>query len=114
MPKATKNLQPPFVIENCVSVAYVPGRYTPPGGRLGPTGFLGLYLAHREPRFSYWTFRKNGHRLAFSAIGKTGNLEYALIWGLLHYAVPFGQWRPYAIGAAERHVLRKMRLLKQY
>lgn len=55
-----KTTRPPFRIKDCVALAYVTGRYTPPGPKLGPAGFLGIYVAKTDPRLSLWTFDRKG------------------------------------------------------
>jgi hypothetical protein len=117
LPKSKrKESQPPFLIGNFVSLAYMSGFYTP-GAKVGPRGFLGLYTtkAKRYPKFCFMIFDYNGERLAYMAVSpENSNLEYALIWGLLQYAVPLEQWRPYRIDEQERKTLRKMKILNEY
>lgn len=110
--------RPPFQVEKCVSVAYVTGCYSPPGPRLGPRGFFGLYLSNIEgARLSFWTFRTNGSRLAYRAVSSNNDnaaVLDALIRAAISYDVPFDQWRPYPIGIAERRILRRLRVEKVY
>jgi hypothetical protein len=113
MPQRT--LRPPFRIERCVALAYVAGRYQPPGPKLGPAGFLGIYVAKTDPRLSFWTFDRKGRRLAFSLVTREElNVEYTLIRGWLTYEVPFGQWRMYDVGKSEAAELHRLKLRDDY
>ena len=107
--------RPPFRVEHCVALAYVSGRYTPPGPRPGPVGFLGIYVAPTDPRSSFWTFDRSGRQLAFSLATTTElNVEYTLILGWLRYAVPCDQWRWYDVGKAEAAELRRLKFQDAY
>lgn len=108
---------PAFQIGRFFAVAYIPGRYSPPGPKLGPPGFLGLYFAKapEHPRYSFHTVALDGRQLAYSAVcPEDASLEFAVIWGLIHYEIPAGQWRPFPADTAERQALRKARLVGDY
>jgi hypothetical protein len=108
---------PAFQIGRFFAVAYIPGRYSPPGPKLGPPGFLGLYFAKapEHPRYSFHTVALDGGQLAYSAVcPEDASLEFAVIWGLIHYEIPLGQWRPFPRDTPERQALRKARLLGDY
>ena len=110
-----KTLRPPFRIASCVALAYVTGRYAPPGPNLGPAGFLGIYIAKTNPRLSFWTFDRKRRRLAFSvATSDELNVEYTLIRGWLNYEVPFDQWCLYQVEKPEAAELRRLKLLDDY
>jgi hypothetical protein len=98
-----------------VALAYVNGRYTPPGPTPGPVGFLGIYVAKTDPRLSFWRFDRLGRRLAFSvATTDDLNVEYTLILGWLRYEVPFDQWRGYEVGRSETAALQRLKLRHDY
>lgn len=89
---------PPFRAHNCVALAYVSGRYTPPSTKkgAGPSGFLGLYLSRTDPLLSFWTFGRDGRYWAFSRVSDVtetdeGNVSLTLIRGWLDYQIPFVQ-----------------------
>jgi hypothetical protein len=107
---------PPFRLrgraESWVALAYVKGRYSPPGRRLGPRGFLGLYLSPVQEGFNFCTFKTDGHWLACRQ--GDASLEFTLIRGLVDFAVPFEQWRLYPIGPGERRIVRELNLTKEY
>lgn len=108
---------PAFQIGRFFAVAYIPGRYSPPGPKLGPPGFLGLYFAKapEHPRYSFHTVTLDGRQLAYSAVcPENASLEFAVIWGLIHYEIPLGQWRPFPADTPERQALRKARLMGDY
>jgi hypothetical protein len=112
-----KSSRPVFRNGHFHAVAFIPGRYTPPGPKRGPLGFLGLYFAKapKHPRFSFHTFALDGRQLAYSAVSSDdATLEFALIWGLIHYEIPLGQWRPFPVSSPERETLRKPRLAADY
>jgi hypothetical protein len=99
------------------AVAYIPGHYTPPGPKLGPPGFLGLYFAKapEHPRYSFHTFALDGRQLAYSAVSsEDATLEFAVIWGRIHYQIPLGRWRPFPVEGSERQALRRSRLVGDY
>src|SRR5206468_3627161 len=94
------------------AVAYIPGRYSPSGPKLGPPGFLGLYFAKapEHPRYSFHTFALDGRQLAYSAVSpEDASLEFAVIWGLIRYHVPVGQWRPFPANTPAKHDNRPIR-----
>lgn len=108
---------PTFQDGHFFAVAYISGRYNPPGPKRGPPGFLGLYFARapEHPRYSFHTFTRDGRSLAYSAVSPgDASLEFAVIWGLIHYEIPLGQWRPFPANTPERQTLRKARLLDDY
>ena len=110
-----KMSRPPFRIADCVALAYVNGRYAPPGPKLGPVGFLGIYLARTDPRLSFWTFDRTGRQLAFSvATTDEMNVEYTMILGWLRYEVPFDQWHMYDVGKPETAALQRLKLRDDY
>ena len=112
---AQKLSRPPFRVGDCVALAYVSGRYTPPGPKPGPAGFLGIYVAGSDPVLSFWTFDRSGRQLAFSLATTTElNVEFTLILGWLKYAVPFDQWRWYDMGKSEAAELRRLKLGDTY
>jgi hypothetical protein len=108
---------PTFQNGHFFAVAYIAGRYSPPGPKLGPPGFLGLYFAKapEHPRYSFHTFALDGRQLAYSVVSSAeASLEFAMICGLIHYDVPLGQWRPFPANTPEKQALRKARLVSDY
>ena len=71
-----KTSHPVFRSGHYYAVAYVPGRYTPPGPKPGPPGFLGVFFAKapEHPSFSFHTFALDGRWLAYSS-EETGRSE---------------------------------------
>jgi hypothetical protein len=109
--------RPVFRMDHFYAVASISGRYTPPGPKAGSPAYLGLYFAKAPdyPCFSFHTFAEDGRQLAFSAVSpEEATLEFALIWGLIHYGIPFAQWRPYPASASQRQKLQKAGLADEY
>jgi hypothetical protein len=109
--------RPIFRSGHFFAVASIAGRYMPPSGKPSPRGFLGLYFAKVPdyPCFSFHTFAQDGRQLAYSAVSpEDANLEFALIWGLIHYEIPLAQWRPFPVSAPERQILRKAGIGSEY
>jgi hypothetical protein len=106
---------PPFRAGKSVVIAYTAGRYTPPGPKPGPLGFLGLYLSRADRGLTFYTFDTDGNIMAFSRVAADKSaVEYALIVGWLKYDVPFSQWHLYNLAAPEALALRQLRLVKSY
>src|SRR5262249_55831064 len=107
---------PPFRLghgaESWLALAYVKGRYSPPGRGLGPRGFLGLYLSPVQEELNFCTFKTDGRWLACRQA--LAGLEFALIHGFVDYAVPFEQWRLYPIGPRQHRIVRELNLAKEY
>jgi len=117
IPMSNRISLPAFQNGRFFAVAYIPGRYSPPGPNPGPPGFLGLYFAKapEHPRHSFHTFTLDGRQLAYSAVSpEDASPEFAMIWGQIHYDVPLGQWRPFPANAPEKLALRKARLVGDY
>ncbi len=107
--------RPPFRVRDSVALAYVKGRYTPPGPKPGPVAFFGIYISRTRPRLSFCTFDRAGGYRSFSMVTEDElNIEYALIRAWLHDEVPFDQWRFYEPDKAETRMLRSLRLREDY
>lgn len=100
---------PSLEFDHWLALAFVTGRYSPPGCTLGPLGFLSLYTSRQERAFAFIVSSARGNRLAFSQAGsRNATVEFALIEGAITWATPFDQWRLYPLAKADENRIRKL------
>ena len=108
--------RPSFVTGSWVVLAYVPGKYNPPGAKkndVAPAEFLALCVSREESGFALITFDPNGALLAFHRCGRRdSHVEFALIDAWLNYRVPFEQWSLYSVDASEQEILGKLGMIE--
>jgi len=110
--------QPPFVCGSWAALAFVEGKYNPPGAKgaeAAADDFLGMYVSRNDPGIGLITFTGAGEYVAFHRCGDADStVEFAAIDAFIHYRISFEQWRIYPIGEPETAALEKLGLRNTY
>lgn len=118
MSNPEKLKQPPFVCGSWASLAFVEGKYNPPGAKgaeAAADDFLGIYVSKEDAGIGLITFTGAGEYMAFHRCGDADStVEFAAIDAFIDYRIPFEQWRIYQLGAPETAALEKLGIRDAY